>query len=426
MKTLTALLITLSFLAHANSEENHDHTDHQNHNSNSMGPNDCNEMEVWDYSMGMCMPLPMNDMPMKMIMVHGNSFFTQNWNSGPRGENAFSVPNMFMIDAGSSIGDRHYLNLNIMATVERWSLPDNGYSLLLQTGEERKDGTPYIDAQHPHSSPIMGLTISDTITLNNGKDHLKFWFAPRGQSTDGPVAFMHRPTGMVNPDAPLGHHIGQDAGHITSTVIGGAIRLSDTTLEVSTFNGEEPKPSKTDLPIGDPNSFAVRLTQQFTPHFYAMGSAAKIEEPHHGLESHLWRYSTSLYNDITFNNGWMLHNTFIWGLINGYNHASSLNSFGEEFWLLKDKHNIWGRIEVLERTPEELDITTSEQHSGQWITAATLGYTQKIAKWESLDVGLGGSLTKYFLPTEFESAYGGDPISGKVFLQISGMKMWEL
>jgi len=232
-----------------------------------------------------------------------------------------------------------------MGTVERWTLPDNGYPLLLQTGEERGDGTPYIDAQHPHSSPIMGLTLSDTISLGNGKDHLKFWFAPRGQSTDGPVAFMHRPTGMVNPDAPLGHHIGQDAGHITSTVIGGSVRLSNTTLEVSTFNGEEPKPTKSDLPMGTPNSYAVRLTQQFTPSFYAMGSAARIEDPHHDSDiNHLWRYSASLYNDLTLNNGWMLHNTFIWGLINGYNHTSSLNSFGEEFWLHKDKQNVWGRI----------------------------------------------------------------------------------
>jgi len=231
------------------------HASHQQGKAHPMGPGDCGDMEVWDYSMGMCMPLPMKDMPMRMAMFHGNTFFTQSWAERPRGKDAFSVPNMFMLDVGTSVGDRHYLNLDFMGTVERWTFPESGYPELLQTGEEREDGTPFIDAQHPHSSPIMGLTLSDTISLGHRKDHLKFWFSPRGQSTDGPIAFMHRSTGMVNPDAPLGHHIGQDAGHITSTVFGGAIRLSDTTLEASAFHGEEPKPTKVDLPMGKPDSY---------------------------------------------------------------------------------------------------------------------------------------------------------------------------
>ena len=35
----------------------------------SIAPKDCTEMEVWDVGMGMCMPLPMADMPMSMVMV---------------------------------------------------------------------------------------------------------------------------------------------------------------------------------------------------------------------------------------------------------------------------------------------------------------------------------------------------------------------
>lgn len=426
----TFLILILSFTSTASAQD-HKHHEHQApalaHNiTRSTGPNECGKMEVWDYSMGMCMPLPTKDMPMRMLMIQGNSFFTQSSSGGPRGKDAFSVPNMLMMDIGSSVGDRHYLNLNFMGTLERWTFPEKGYPELLQTGEEREDGSPYIDAQHPHSSPIMGLTLSDTISLGNDKDHLKFWFAPRGQSTDGPIAFMHRPTGMVNPDAPLGHHIGQDAGHITSTVFGTSIRLSSTTFEVSAFHGEEPRPSKVDLPIGNPNSYAVRLTQQLTPHFYAMASAARIEAPHHDSDiNHLSRYSASFYNTFSFDNGWNLHNTFIWGLINGYNHASALNSFGEEFWLYKDQHSVWGRIELLERTPEELQVAAAESHHGKWVTATTMGYTHKVASWENLDIGIGGSFTKYFLPSEFEKSYGGDPIAGKIFLQFGGMKMWH-
>jgi len=398
-------------------------------NSHPMGPSDCSHMEVWDYPMGMCMPRPMAGMPMKMLMFHGNAFMTETLEEKPRGRNAFSVPNMFMLDAGSSIGAHHYINLDFMGTLEKWTYPKEGTPELLQIGESQEDGTPFLDAQHPHSSPIMGLTLSDTIAFGNAKDFAKIWFAPRGESTDGPVAFMYRLTGMVKPDAPLGHHIGQDVGHISSTVIGGALRMSDSTLELSTFNGTEPIPTKVDLSLGTPNSYAARWTQAFTSYFYVMASAAYVKspEPSEPELDHLWRYSVSAYEDSHLESGWMIHNTLIWGLINGYDSASALNSFAEEFWLHKGVRNIWGRLEVLQRTPAELEISgSSDANKGQWVTALTLGYTHEVASYGGAKFGLGGSLTKDFLPSDFQSAYGGNPVSGKVFLQVSGMNMWDL
>lgn len=450
MKTLFLSLILFSFLSSAQEHQHHgqgqqpapetikepmpqtqmsmEETKGTSEHHHPIGASDCNDMEVWDYFMGMCMPLPMKGMPMKMLMLHGNAFLTQTWEEGSRGRNAFSVPNMFMVDVGSSVGDRQYVNLDFMGTVERWTFPDKGYPELLQIGEENADHVPYLDAQHPHSSPIMGITLSDTISLESGKDHLKLFFAPRGQATDGPIAFMHRPTGMVNPDAPLGHHIGQDVGHITSTVLGASLRLSDTTYEFSTFNGTEPEPSKVDLPMYTPNSYAARLTQQFNPHFYGMISAAFVKNPelHDPDLDHLWRYSASIYNDHTLKNGWMLYNAFIWGLVNFYDNTSALNSFAEEFWFHKNKSNIWSRLEVLQRTPAELQITSTTPNDPKWVTALTLGYTHKVANFESSDIGLGASVTKDFLPTDYQSAYSGNPLTGKVFLQVGGMKMWSL
>lgn len=388
---------------------------------------ECNEMEVWSYSMAMCMPLPMAGMPMKMMMFQGNAFFTQPFQDGPRGRDDFAVPNMFMVDFGQSVGDRHYLNLDLMGTFEKWSLPKEGYPELLQIGEHQENGQPFLDAQHPHSSPIMGLTLSDTISLGNGKNHLKFWFAPRGEATDGPIAFMHRPTGVVNPDAPLGHHIGQDVGHISSTVVGGAIQLAESTLEISTFNGTEPEPTEVDLPMGSLNSYAVRFIQQFTPRFYAMASTAYVKkpEPDEPNLDHLRRFSASIYNNSTLNS-WNFNNALIWGAVTDYDDTSKLQSFAEEFVFNKGVHAIWGRIEVLQRSLSELSIAgSSEPDDGKWITAVTIGYTQKISTWNNIDLSLGGSITTYQLPNEFEAAYGGDPMAGKIFLRTSGMKMWN-
>jgi hypothetical protein len=398
----------------------------------AMGPADCTDMEVWDDFMGMCSPYPMSGMPMRMLMFHGNGFLTQTFTEGRRGMNALSAPNMFMLDAGTSVGDRQYVAIDWMGTFERWTYPNSGYPELLQIGEENADHQPYLDAQHPHSSPIMGLMVSDTIALSHAKDLVKLWFAPRGQSSDGPIAFMHRPTGMVNPDAPLGHHIGQDVGHITSTVVGTQLRLGSTSLEVSGFNGSEPEPSKVDLPIGPVNSYSSRLTEYWTEHFFSMISAAYVKSPdsHDPDLDHLWRYSVSFYNDHTLQDGWMFHNAFIWGLINGYDQTSALNSFAEEFYFHKLKNSIWSRIEVLQRTPAELQIAVpgpaSAANDGRWVTALTLGYTYKIGAWENAEMGLGASLTKDLLPSEYQAVYSGDPLTAKVFLQATGMKMWDL
>ena len=366
---------------------------------------------------------------MKMLMVSGDIFGGYTVEQGPRGTNAGWSTSAVMVDAGSTVGDRHYLNIDLMLTAELWTLPQNGYPLLLQIGEENSQGKPFIDAQHPHSSPFMGITFSDTIRLGDAKDALKLFFSPRGETTDGPTAFMHRPTGMINPDAPLGHHIGQDVGHITSTVFGASLKLGNTHFELSAFHGAESNPTQVDLPIGSPDSVAVRVIEEFSETMKAMASWAFVNKPEPAEPDidHVLRFSGSVYNRIAVFDSWTLDNAVIYGGITDYDHASLLNSFAEEFWLHANRSNIWGRVEILQRTPAELNIpSVVDQNSGRWTVATTLGYTHIIAKLDGESLGLGASVTKDFLPGEFAGAYGGNPWSGKIFLQLKGMEMWEL
>jgi hypothetical protein len=82
---------------------------------------------------------------------------------------------------------------------------------------------------------------------------------------------------------------------------------------------------------------------------------------------------------------------------------------------------------VLQRTPEELAIDgASRPDSGRWVAAATLGYTHDLWQAAEARVGLGGSVTHDFLPSEFRGAYGGNPWTAKAFLRVSGMGMWDL
>ena len=395
--------------------------------SSAFATEKCGKMETWDTGMAMCMPRAMEGMAMRMFMIRGNFFGSYISESGPRGRDAFAAPNMIMTDLGSSIGGNHYLNLDFMGTAEKWTLPKRGYPLLGQIGEHDENGYPFIDAQHPHSSPIMGLTLSDTINLGE-ESTLKITFAPRGEAGDGPIAFMHRATGTVNPDAPLGHHDGQDVGHISSTVISAEYSANGTRIAASAFNGEEPEPTKVDLPIGTPNSYALRISRDFSETQTAMISAAYVKNPEHDDPSlpFVARYSGSLYSKGTFG-AWAFDNTLIFGLIQKYDHVRALYSIGEEF-LLKDErmNSIFGRVELVQRTAAELETASASPNAAKAWIATTLGYTRALRKIDSAEIGLGGSVTHDFLPAEFRGAYAGDPWTGKVFLRLSGNAMWDL
>jgi len=305
---------------------------------------DCPAMQYRDITMGMCMPQPMAGMSMSMLMLQANGFLTSITEIGPRGRNAIAFPDMFMLDGGHTLGDNNYLNLELMGTIERWTFPDQGYPELLQIGEENNQGVPYLDAQHPHSSPIMGLTLSDTYSFGKEKDHLKIYAGPRGEATEGPIAFMHRATGVVNPDAPLGHHIGQDVGHIVSTVIGESLKIGRTNFEFSTYHGAEPLPQNTNLPLGNLDSYSFRVIEELTPEMTMMTSYAYISNPELDSPDITFenRYSASLFTHFGMGSGWTYDNTLIWGAVSNLDHASTLTSFAEEFLFKGEFPRIWG------------------------------------------------------------------------------------
>jgi hypothetical protein len=337
---------------------------------------------------------------------------------------------MFMLDVGRAVGSRHFLNLDSMGTTELWTYPYRGYPLLLQIGEERSDGTPYIDAQHPHSSPIMGLTLSDTVTLGDSST-VKPFFAPRGGSTDGPIGFMHRESARDNPDAPLGHHVGQDVGHISSTVLGAQLSLGQVTLEASAFNGTEPQPMKVDLPLGPLNSEAFRITYAFRPTHSVMASVARVEQQdatYPGTNS-ATRLSASLYDRFALT-GWSVDHSLIVGGIDRYPNSTSETSLLDEAVFQKGSSDVWGRVEVLQRLASELAIPnaspTGQGDDKRWVSSLTLGYTRWTALDGSVQFGLGTSLTLDVIPGEWAGAYGSrTPVTVRLIVQVRGWGRWQ-
>jgi hypothetical protein len=395
------------------------------HHDNSMGgmcmPNECPPGEVWDDGMSMCMP---GTAPNKVsTMFHYNQFLVYTSGSGPRGRDAFTAPNMWMLMVNKKISDRNELGLSWMGTTDKWTVPTRGTPELLQTGESNQNNVPYIDAQHPHSSPIMGLTFSDILTLGDrGQHKLTFFFAPRGEATAGPEAFMHRASAVGNVDAPLAHHL-QDVFHVTSTVIGTKLQVNGkTTIEASTFSGKEPSPAEVDLDMHNPDSYGVRVNHELNEHWSIGGSYANVKGQHRNEPDteHENAYSSWFTTDHIIKSG-KLNTATIWGQVKNRDADLTLNSYLEEFVYQLGKNNFFGRAEVLQRTPDQLEIVVTDGSTGaKWVKALTLGYERNIFQNEDREVYFGAAATKDYLPNQFQNAYDGNPLSGKVFIRITG------
>jgi len=390
----------------------------------------CAADESWDNSMNMCMPSASSAGSRTVVSGQFNVFGVFSVQEGPRGVDQFAAPNMFMLDFGRAITPRQFLSLALMGTSELWTYPQRGYPELLQIGEEHSNGQPFVDAQHPHTSPIMGLTVSDTVSLGSS-EILKVFFAPRGESTDGPIAFMHRDSARDDPDAPLGHHVGQDVGHVSSTVLGAQLDLGKIIVEASAFNGTEPDPTAVDLPLGPLNSLSLRATYVFIPGHEVMASLAHVEQqdPTYPGTTSATRASASLYDRFVLDAGTLDH-SFVVGRIARYPDSIAETSFLDEAVWRRGASDVWGRIEVLQRLASELAIpsadSTGSADDRRWVSALTLGYTHWTELNRGLQFGLGTSLTVDVIPGDWANAYGNRaPLTGRIIFQLRGSGGWS-
>src|SRR5688572_15876792 len=164
---------------------------------------DASAMRAWHFSAGSW-----------MLMLHGDAFLQYDHQGGPRGADQLGSINWGMLMAMRQAGDGT-LHLHGMASAEPLTIGAGGYPLLLQSGETFQ-GEPLHDRQHPHDlfmelSALYERAISRRVGV-------MLYAAPVGEPGIGPVAYMHRPSALNDPFAPLAHHW-TDATHITYGVL---------------------------------------------------------------------------------------------------------------------------------------------------------------------------------------------------------------
>jgi hypothetical protein len=401
------------------------------------------------------------------LMLHGFVFGQYDRQGGPRGQSQAGSLNWGMFMASHELAGGRF-QARTMLSLDPWTVTPRGYPLLLQSGESYH-GEPLRDRQHPHDFWMeLGALYERPVTTHLG---IEVYVAPAGEPALGPVAFMHRPSAMDVPFAPITHHW-QDATHISFGVATVGLFTHDWKLEGSLFNGREPDDSRWNFDPITLDSYSGRLSYNpsaqwalsaglFTHQWNLEGSVLNGREPNENrwdfdritLDSYSGRlsYNPNEHWSLTAGYGFLkspealmpleaVHRvaasamygvalgrdgqwatTAVWGANKNSAHPElSHGALVESEAILDQSNTLIGRAEFVQKSAEDLVVDTpplgfaSDQRFN--VSSISLGYIREVTRLRGATLGIGAIGSINFVPSQLETAYGSRrPVGGVVF-----------
>jgi hypothetical protein len=349
------------------------------------------------------------------LMAHGfvwGQYITQ---SGTRGNDQIGSLNWAMLMATRELFGGRF-QARTMLSADPATISDGGYPLLLQSGEQYK-GQPIRDRQHPHDAFMeVALMYEREVTSEIG---LTAYVAPAGEPALGPVAFMHRPSAMDNPFAPIGHHW-QDATHISFGVATVGLFGKRWKLEASAFNAREPDDQRWNIDLGNLTSASGRVTVNPNENWsFALGHGfLSGAEPSHP-DGSTFRTTASILHGRKLGSAGQWSTALVWGSNLEDGHRSNA-MLAESEAILDDRHTLLGRVEYAQKSGEDLGVGGAAGSEETFSAIAlSFGYVREFAKWGGATFGLGGVGTVNLLPASIESEYGSrTPIGAAIFVRL--------
>lgn len=350
-------------------------------------------------------------------MLHGVFSVNEMQQSGPRGGDKFFATNWFMGMAQRRVGAGSF-QARAMLSLEPATVTKRLYPLLLQNGETAF-GNPIVDGQHPHDF-VMELGAQYARQIGESTI-LGVYAAPVGDPALGPVAFPHRISAQELPQATLGHHI-QDSTHIANSVVTVGITRGMMRLEASGFRGKEPNENRWNFDGGTMDSWSSRLSLAPTPNWSGQVSGGRLKQPEAHEPYDIIRSTASVtYNRQMATGFWAA--SLIWGRNHKTGVHRNTNSYlAESVIQVRQKNYLTGRVELVDRDEllhgeeEEPDHTDNHPALAEGtgfpilrIAAFTLGYTRGLGTVAGVEVGLGGNVTLYRIPSALTALYGNRP-----------------
>jgi hypothetical protein len=347
-------------------------------------------------------------------MLHGYAALVYDNQGGPRGADKTFSESMLMLMAQRGLAGGE-LTLHAMGSLDPL-MGNDGYPLLLQTGETADGKTELIDRQHPHNL-FMELAALYSHPLSGSLSGFVYLGYP-GEPALGPATFMHRFSGMANPEAPIGHHW-LDSTHITFGVATAGLVYGPFKLEASSFTGREPDQNR--YGFNDPkfDSWSVRGAWNPTVNLSLQVSHGHLASPEQltpGVNQDRTTASAT-YNLPLGGGDWQT--TLAWGR-DANSPGGASNAFLLETAVSKGRHTVFGRAENVDKDELFNNDPTSPLHGRSFnVSKLSLGYyyTAPIEKHASLD--LGGLASRYALPAALDASYGEAPTSFMLFARVT-------
>jgi plastocyanin len=349
-----------------------------------------------------------------MTMIHGNVDLVYDHQGGRRGDDKTFTEGMIMAMANRPLGGGIW-GLRAMLSPDPL-MGKSGYPLLLQTGETADGKNPLVDRQHPHD---LFMELATTYSHPVDKDSTVFgYIGYPGEPALGPATFMHRFSGMDNPEAPIGHHW-LDSTHVDFGVATLGYIWQNWKLEGSIFNGREPDQFRWNFDQPHLNSYSARLTYNPTANWSLQVSHGYLKSPEQLEPDTNQRRTTAsaMYNLPFGKNNWQT--TLAWGLDdNDPGHATNA-ALLESAITLHDTHTFFGRAEWVQKD----ELFNTGPLAGQTFDVGKLsaGYIYDILVAAHLKLGIGGLGSMYALPGSVRPSYGSDPLSAMVFVRLKLM-----
>lgn len=356
-------------------------------------------------------------------MIHGMVTLIYDKQGGPRGAHKTFSTSMLMGMAQRPLGGGT-LTLRGMGSLDPL-MGRSGYPLLLATGETADGRTPLIDRQHPHDA-LMELSATYSHPLTDGLSGFVYAGMP-GEPALGPVTFMHRFSGIANPEAPIAHHW-LDSTHVTFGVVTAGLTARRVKLEGSVFTGREPDQKRWNFDKPRFDSWSARVTFNPTDNLSLQVSHGYLKSPEQLTpDDNEHRTTASATWNRALGPGRTWQTTFAWGRnrhSGGDHHAAPARAQDEapsDAFLLESalqwrRWTAFGRAENVDK--DELFLEP-DPLAGQRFNVSKL----TLGGYHSVPLGpiafdLGGLVSGYALPRAAEARYGGHPTSFMLFSRL--------
>jgi hypothetical protein len=336
------------------------------------------------------------------LMGHGNIFLQYLHDSGDRGRSQTGSINWVMGMAQRPVGVGR-LTLRGMVSLEPATIGGCGYPDLLATGESCA-GEAIHDRQHPHDLFMELAALYDRPIAKGVR--LQLYGGAVGEPALGPVAFMHRASGVPNPLAPMSHHW-FDATHITFGVATGGLYGRRWKAEGSVFNGREPDETRTDFDLSSMDSWSARMWWLPTPKWAMQFSGGRLNEAEPGHDGgppvDIDRVTASVTYHHTTPGNVVWASTIGWGRNTEPGGEATNAVLVESGVTMRDRDAWYGRFESAEKSGHDLDVPMHETFN---VSKLQGGYTRYLTAWKGLAPGIGATVSAGIVSERLKRSYG--------------------